>query len=67
MTKKLYSRDIEARMEKIQNAIYDLDQELAKQGSEATLCFVARKYSVSKEVDGTYGANVTVWLGNGVK
>ena len=66
MLKKLSSRDIEARMQKIQDAIYALDCELAKQGSEATLCFTARKFTVSKTADGTDWADVTVWLGNGV-
>ena len=66
MTKKLSSRDIEARMQKIKDSVLKLNERLADQGDEATLCFTAKKFTVAKVVDGTDRADITVWLGNGV-
>ena len=65
--KKLYSRDIEARMQKIRDDILALNEALKNQGDEATLSFQAVKFSVNKVDPDNVDAYVTVWLGHGLE
>lgn len=65
--KKLSSRDIEARIEKIRNDILKLNDQLADQGDQATLSFCATNYSVTKIDEENVDADVTIWLGHGLE
>ena len=65
--KKLSSRDIEARMEKLRRDILALDRVLAKQGADAVLSFDCRRFEVVKLNRTTATADVAIWLGSGLK
>ena len=67
MSKKLHSRDIEARMQKIKDDILKLNAQLADQGDQAALSFCAANFEVVKTDRENVDAEVTIWLGRGLE
>ena len=67
MLKKLSSRDIEARMQKIKDSVLKLNERLADQGDQATLSFCAVKFMIVKHDPENVDADVTIWLGHGLE